>query len=203
MKVHASKPLGVETAAAVMTSEPVFVHPDDPLDEAAERMARFDIRHLPVVSEGEVIGMLSDRDLRIATRSIAFARVRSAMTPMPTSVTPETPLDEVARALADERIGALPVVDGGKLVGIVSHVDLLYSWPESDNAAEVQLDLTMDDARFLLAQLERHVGEVDDELVHTDQRELQRQLASDVARIRRIARALASSCVGSPVEGSS
>jgi CBS domain-containing protein len=195
MKVRASFPDAVaKTAASVMTPEPVVIGPGDLLQDAVERMARFDIRHLPVVTEeGEVIGMLSDRDLRIAMKSIAVARVSSAMTPMPMAVPPTAPLHEVALALADERIGALPVVDEGRLVGIVSHVDLLYSWPECEGPEEgvsVELRVALDDARFLLAQLERHAIAVEDELVHTDHRSLQRELADDARRIRRIAKDL-------------
>jgi acetoin utilization protein AcuB len=195
MKVRALPQDAVaKTAASVMSPEPVVVRPNDLLDEAAKRMARFNIRHLPVVTEGgEVVGMLSDRDLRIAVKSIALARVSSAMTPMPMAVPPDAPLHEVALALADERIGALPVVDEGRLVGIVSHVDLLYSWPACEGDEEgvsVELKLALDDARFLLAQIERHATAVDDELVHTDHRGLQRDLADDARRIRRIAKDL-------------
>lgn len=195
MKVRAlAQDAIAKTAASVMTPEPVVVGPDDLLEEAAERMARFRIRHLPVVTDtGEVVGMLSDRDLRIAVKSIALARVSSAMTPMPMAVPPTAPLHEVALALAYERIGALPVVDEGRLVGIVSHVDLLYCWPECEgpeDGVRVELALPFEDARFLLAQLERHLTSVEDELVHTDQRGLQRDLASDARRLRGIARDL-------------
>ena len=127
MKVRASSQDQVaKTAASVMTPEPVVVRPDDLIEHAAERMARFNIRHLPVVTEsGEVVGMLSDRDLRIAVKSIALARVSSAMTPMPMVIPSSAPLSQVAVALADEKIGALPVVDEGRLVGIVTTSDLL------------------------------------------------------------------------------
>lgn len=123
------------TAADAMTEPAVTVEPTDSLIEAARLMVDHQVRHLPVVDDGTVIGMLSDRDIRtVAGDPVRFAdapeiddlNVRDAMTTTALTVRGDRPLTEVANALADERIGALPVVDpGGKLIGIVSYVDAL------------------------------------------------------------------------------
>ena len=62
--------------------------------------------------------------------------------------------------------------------------------PESSEQGTVELTLEVNEARFLLAQLKRHAVAVEDELVHTEQRALQRDLAEDTRRIRRIAKEL-------------
>ncbi len=126
------------TAADAMTEPAVYVHPDDSLVEAAKLMVDHQVRHLPVVDDGAVVGMLSDRDIRTLAgdpvRYLEAGRgdatrlldVRDAMTPMPVTIRANRPLREVANALADEKIGALPIVDAdGKLLGIVSYVDAL------------------------------------------------------------------------------
>lgn len=139
---------GPVVAADVMTRVPVTVRSDDPLTAAIARMAEHGIRHLPVVDEASrVIGILSDRDIRTAVgepsrmrerlRRAGFTlRVSDAMT-SPAMVAPQgEPLLELASALLDKRIGALPVVDDdGRLVGIVSYVDVLAVLQEQ--AAEI------------------------------------------------------------------
>lgn len=126
-------------AAEAMTPWPVTVAPDAPISEAVRLATRHGIRHLPVVdSTSTIIGMLSERDLREAIGDpveylainqnlvTSEPRVRDVMT-APALVTRfDTPLAELARKFADQRVGAIPVTDGfGALIGIVSYVDAL------------------------------------------------------------------------------
>jgi len=126
------------TAADAMTEPAVTVAPTDSLLEAAKLMVDHQVRHLPVIEDGEVVGMLSDRDIRtLVGDPVRFAEarqgngapelnVRDAMAPTALTVHGNRPLSEVAKELADEKLGALPVVDTeGKLIGIVSYVDAL------------------------------------------------------------------------------
>lgn len=123
------------TAGDAMTEPAVAVRPTDSLIDAARLMVDHQVRHLPVVENGEVVGMLSDRDIRtVAGDPVRFAAthdedglaVRDAMAPTPLTIHANRPLREVASELADEKVGALPIVDvDGKLVGIVSYVDAL------------------------------------------------------------------------------
>jgi acetoin utilization protein AcuB len=126
------------TAADVMSQPVIAVDPEDSLLEAATLMVDHEIRHLPVVEGGNVVGMLSDRDIRtIAGDPTRFVEseeredmrrlnVRDAMTKDVISVRADRPIAEVAHEFAAERIGAIPVVDaGGKLIGIVSYLDAL------------------------------------------------------------------------------
>jgi acetoin utilization protein AcuB len=137
-RVPAEPPPAPLTAADVMSEPAVAVGPGESLLEAARLMAEHQVRHLPVVEGGGVIGMLSDRDIRtVAGDPVRFAEsrndegarmvsVRDAMATTVVTVRDDRPLTEVADKLADERFGALPVVDGdGHLIGIVSYVDAL------------------------------------------------------------------------------
>lgn len=126
-------------AADLMTENPRTVRVDDPIGEAVEAMQAMEVRHLPVVDdEGDLVGMLSDRDLgrRVhefteedsAIRALPFSRrpVSQYMTGSVIYVDPDTTVEEIVEKLLDERVGALPVVDGdGEVVGIVSYVDVL------------------------------------------------------------------------------
>lgn len=129
---------GPVTVADAMSEPAVSVAPTDSLREAAKLMVDHQVRHLPVVEDGEVIGMLSDRDIRtLAGDPVRFATsrddaavrersVREAMVSTALTVHPSRPLSDLVQELIDEKIGAVPVVDmDGKLVGIVSYIDAL------------------------------------------------------------------------------
>jgi CBS domain-containing protein len=124
-----------------MTYKPLTVNGDTAAAEALDLMVENGIRHLPVLeSEGELIGILSIDDLRgafpfdvsprqpLAPRERAEVRgyrVSDAMSWAPRTVGSSATLEEAARRLAEHRIGCLPVVDDGRLVGILSETDAL------------------------------------------------------------------------------
>ncbi len=122
----------------VMTHKPAVVEPESTLSEAAEALLQGGFRHLPVVNgQGRPVGMISERDLRarLGTDLYGFTRatvealsepVSGVMTPDPISVTTGTRIGAVLDSFADERVGALLVVDeADRLAGILSYVDLL------------------------------------------------------------------------------
>ena len=120
MKVH-----------AVMTTDNLLaVGEDDSLAAAAHKMTWARCRHLPVVRNQEVVGVLSERDILAwiggGKRLDGPADlVRAAMVAPATVATPDDDLGEVAARMLSHRIGCLPVVVGGKLVGMVTRGDLL------------------------------------------------------------------------------
>ena len=132
----------------VMTPRPATVGPEDSLGDAAGAMAQGGFRHLPVIdADGRLVGMLSERDLRArlgteverfpsAAFDLLSEPVEATMRPDPITISRDATLRVALEILADERIGALPVLDGERLVGIVSYVDLLaYLRREASPAA--------------------------------------------------------------------
>ena len=131
------------TARDLMTPDPVAVRETATISEAVRIFQALEIRHLPVVNAAsELVGMLSDRDLRaftipdvidgewIGAIQIALeARVATLMSGDALSVDLDADAAEIADLLLDNRIGAVPVVDGdGRLAGIVSYVDILRAF---------------------------------------------------------------------------
>jgi len=106
-----------------MKSPVITIEADRPLEAARALLVRHNIRQLPVVAKGRLIGIITDRDLR-ATRP-AQATVGDIMTRDPLTVSPSASVDEAARQLRSRKIGAVPVLEGTKLVGILSASDIL------------------------------------------------------------------------------
>ena len=121
-----------------MTKSVLTVKPHDTLRHARELMAKYRINQLPVVVNDKLTGIVTDRDIRDAyPSSLRFLRgkdldefadsytVEEAMTYHVVAIPPQTSLREAAQRLRRQRFGALPVVDNGKLVGIITKSDLL------------------------------------------------------------------------------
>lgn len=127
------------TVKDLMTYDPDVVAPDTPLKQAIVLMNRARRRQLPVVDEnGHLLGIITDRDVRLAVNSplvdskpldrlhlMEEVLVEQCMTPSPRAVNPDTPIYETAEILAKYKFGALPVVEGEELVGIITVTDLL------------------------------------------------------------------------------
>src|SRR5512133_1790779 len=124
--------------SVVMTRGPATIEEAAPVSDAAAEMASGGFRHLPVVdATGVLVGMISERDLRAllgtdvgrfadATADVLAEPVLEAMTPDPVSLPATATLAEALEVFADERVGAIPVVDDAERpIGIVSYVDLL------------------------------------------------------------------------------
>jgi acetoin utilization protein AcuB len=115
-----------------MTANPVAISSTDTLATARGLMDRGKFRALPVLENGRLIGIVTDRDLRkhegLAGKAVGYlegTKVTDAMTPDPMTVPPESLAVDAARLLVERKIGGLPVMDKGKLVGIVTTSDLL------------------------------------------------------------------------------
>ena len=126
------------TANDLMTVNPITVAPDTPLQELVDIMHQESYRHLPVVEDAQLVGIITDRDVRIQLDSpvlqierlnwaeeISQMTAATCMTTDPITVTPDTPIQQVIELLRAYKFGALPVVDEGVLVGIISTIDLL------------------------------------------------------------------------------
>ncbi len=117
----------MQTVIDLMTIYPMTVAPDTPLEVVWEMMEREDVRQLPVVERERLVGIITERDVRTVLRSDLFeiGSAEMVMTENPITVTPNLPLYRAAEMLRAYKFGALPVVDEGRLVGIISVSDFL------------------------------------------------------------------------------
>jgi len=131
-----------------MTLDPATVGPRDSLQKVIELLRRRDIRSVPVIEEGRLVGIVTDRDIRQVAPAYPLFRdeeeirrytenltVTVAMTADPMSISPDAPLVQAAKVLETYRISALPVLDGQKLVGMISVMDLLRVFIEQNEEA--------------------------------------------------------------------
>jgi CBS domain-containing protein len=115
-----------KTAKDIMTTRVVTVKPSTPIPEAARLLVRRKISGVPVVDEKDktkVVGILTEADLLAAPAGAKT--VAEVMRKRVISVSPETTIDEIAAILVKRKIKRVPVLEGGKLVGIVSRIDVL------------------------------------------------------------------------------
>lgn len=117
--------------ATYMTRDPVTASPHDLLSDVQRRMRSGGFRRMPVLDGGRLVGILSDRDLGPHSGHLAETRVTAAMTENVLTVTGATPLRVAAQKMLDYKIDGLPVVDEGRLVGIVTTGDILTAFVES------------------------------------------------------------------------
>ena len=134
--------MNVEVAvpiSTIMTANVITVKPNDSLEKAETLFKKHKIRHIPVVDKKRLVGMLSMNDLlrisfadgayedeeEIETVVYEMFSLPQVMAKSIKTVNPETTIKEVAELLAKEEFHALPIVDGGNLVGIVTTTDLI------------------------------------------------------------------------------
>ena len=125
----------------LMNGPPITIAPDTPVLEARRVMQTRAVRHLLVLEHGRLVGIVTDRDIRLNMPSpattlsvgeinylLARLTVREVMTTSVIVVEPDRSAQDAATLLVTEKIGALPVVDGERLVGIVTETDFLRAF---------------------------------------------------------------------------
>lgn len=125
----------------LMTKKPLTVPVDTPVVEARRTMLEHRIRHLLVTDNGRLAGIVTDRDIRLNMPSpatslsvweinylLARMTVGSVMTKSVITVDPNRNVVEAARIMLDHKIGALPVVDGGTIIGIMTETDIMRAF---------------------------------------------------------------------------
>jgi len=133
------------TVGDCMSVDPLTVAPKDSLQRVVELLRRRDIRAVPVVEDGKLIGIVTDRDLRQVAPAYPLFRdedeirrytenltVTAAMTADPMTIAPDAPLVEAAKVLETYRISSMPVVDHGRLVGMLTVTDVLRVFVEQN-----------------------------------------------------------------------
>jgi nucleotide-binding universal stress UspA family protein len=117
-----------------MTANPVTADPTDNLAVVQKRMAQGKFRSMPVLRDGHVIGIITDRDIRQKSCNLEKVQAETGMTREVLTVTPQTSVWDAARLLSERKIGGMPVVDDHRrLLGIVTTTDLLHAFVEMRN----------------------------------------------------------------------
>jgi acetoin utilization protein AcuB len=132
----------------LMSDKPITVSPETAMLEARQRMLEERIRHLVVTDGGRVVGIVTDRDIRLNLPSpatslsvweinylLARLTVGDVMTRSVLVVGPDRPAAEAARIMMTHKISALPVTDAERLVGIVTESDFVRVVAQADGAA--------------------------------------------------------------------
>ncbi len=164
-----------------MGKHPLTVRPDAPVDATLKRMKEERIRRFPVVGdEGELVGIVSQTDLLYAAPSPATSlsvyemhyrysriEVSQVMTEDVITVEHDDPIEEAARLMVDHRIGGLPVMREGNLVGIITETDIFKAFMELLGARDqgVRLTVLCPDRRGELAALANAVAELGGDII--------------------------------------
>ena len=141
-----------------MSKHPLTIKPNLPVDATLKRMREENVRRFPVVDDaGKLVGIVSEKDLLYAAPSPAtslsiyelhylYSRITTdqVMTRKVITVDEKAPLEEAARIMVDHKIGGLPVVENGKLVGIITETDIFKVFLELLGAREEGLRLTLE-----------------------------------------------------------
>jgi len=151
-----------------MTRNPDVVGPGETLAQARQKMDKGDFRRLPVVERGQLVGIITDRDLRQHVGQFEHMRVEAVMAKPVITVTPDMLLDQAANLLVKHKVGGLPVVDGGKVVGIITAIDMLRAFAEVLGTAEEgvsRIDLAFGGSGFDLTMIAGLVADSNGELL--------------------------------------
>ena len=154
----------------------ITVHPDMPIMDALDLMKKEHIRRFPVIGKrGRLVGIVSKEDILHAAPSDASSLnvwevnyliskiiIKMVMTPNVITIEEDTPLEEAARIMADNKFGGLPVIRKGKVVGIITETDLFKIFLEMLGAREqgIRLAVLVPNASGELAQLTKAVFEI-------------------------------------------
>ncbi len=131
----------VGTVRDYMISDVETLTPEDSMESAIVLERRCRIRHIPIVESGTLVGIVTDRDLKRAApspltgtdqqeyeRVTRGTPVRQIMTRSPMTISPDAPLKDAVRILCEKKFGALPVVEAGALIGIITETDMLRAF---------------------------------------------------------------------------
>ena len=127
------------TVKEIMMGSPVTLAPNDTLDLANDVISLGRIRHIPIVENGKLVGLISERDLIGAAANRIFGLkqesrsallknelIKDIMQKRVITVTPDTPIKDAAMLMANKKIGCVPVLSDGTLVGLVTTTNVLH-----------------------------------------------------------------------------
>ena len=156
-------------------SRPVIsVTPDTPINDALAMFRKEHIRRAPVMKDAKLVGIVSERDLLNASPSpvttlsiwemnylISKVKIKDVMTKKVITVEQDTPIEEAARIMADKKIGGVPVISGGNVVGIITETDLFKILLELMGARQkaLRVTATIEDKPGQIARLSKAISQ--------------------------------------------
>ena len=158
-----------------MTHPVISVGPDVPVMDALDMLRREHIRRAPVVENGKLVGIVSENDLRNASPGqattlsvweinflVSKITVRKVMSKAVITTGENTPIEEAARIMADQKVGSLPVLRDGKVVGIITETDIFKVMLEMLGARQkaVRVSLIVPNVAGEIASLSKAIFEV-------------------------------------------
>jgi acetoin utilization protein AcuB len=159
-----------------MTKRPITAHPDTAIDDALKLMRESKVRRLPVLDKkGKLVGIVTEKDLLYVSPSpatslsvyelhylISKIKVQDVMAKDVITATEYTPIEEAARIMADNKIGSLPVLRDGKVVGIITETDVFKLFLELFGAREkgVRLAMLVPEQKGILATITHEITEM-------------------------------------------
>jgi acetoin utilization protein AcuB len=151
-----------------MTSNPYTISPDATIAEALDLMRNNNIRRLPVVKNGKLVGIVTEKEMQEVSPSkattlsifelnylLAKTKVSTVMTKKVITVSPDALLEEAAVLMRDNRVGALPVVQDGKVVGIITETNIFDAFIDLLGFREsgTRITVEVEDAPGILASV--------------------------------------------------
>jgi acetoin utilization protein AcuB len=156
-------------------SRPVIsVSPDAPINDVLAMFKNEHIRRAPVIKNGKLVGIVTETDLVNASPStattlsiwemhylISKVNVKNVMSKKVITVGRDTPIEEAARIMADKKIGGMPVVDGDRVVGMITETDLFKIFLELMGARDkgIRVTATIEDKPGVLAKVTKAVAD--------------------------------------------
>ncbi|WP_066174140.1 CBS domain-containing protein [Bacillus marinisedimentorum] len=134
------------TIREMMSKDVAAVTTDQSIQEAAALMSQYNVGSLPVVQNGQIKGIVTDRDITL--RSTAAGKdthvpVSQVMTSQVVSATPEMDMDQAAQLMSQNQIRRLPVVENNQIVGMVALGDMAVKQPFQDEAEEALASISV------------------------------------------------------------
>ena len=159
-----------------MRTEVIVIDENESMHKAADMLKKNKIRRMPVMNGDKLVGIISDKDLRSAMASSASSlnlweihylldriKVKDLMTKKVITVKPETTIEEAAQILRDKKIGGLPVLDNGKLVGIITETDIFEIFLEVMGVGQEssRIEIELEDKPGKLAEISKIIKQHD------------------------------------------
>ncbi|OGP26259.1 MAG: hypothetical protein A2038_13250 [Deltaproteobacteria bacterium GWA2_57_13] len=151
-----------------MSRNPVTVNPLDNLSTAKAKMRVGNFHRLPILEEGKLVGIVTEGDIREHVGNLERTQVKSCMSEGLLTVTPQTTLEEAATLLLNHKIGGLPVLEEGRLVGIITTSDVLQAFLDVMGASEpgtARIDLLLEGEETGLAEASKTIVEEGGEIL--------------------------------------